>query len=485
MYRDFYHDIDFWENGGCYQHPTFIGAAMGVADLVGGGLLGSAASAAVTGAVIGGGISAVTGGNVLQGALTGGLMGGAGGAISGVLGGALSGSGAATATGADIANAAASSGVTLDSTTAASLASAGYTPAQISAIASNANGAMTASDWSTLASNPIVQTSSGIQLPPGLSPSAQQFLGSGAGQQVLGGLLQGAGALYAGGNAGQAGSTIANAATATGSQLANAATTAGAQQVAGLNNAQTSVNSTLANIQGLQAPTLAAGTTALNNLSQGLQKGGQFNTPFTMAMAQNMPAYQFALGQGSQSINNAAAAGGTQLSSANTQNLGNYASGLAAQYENQAFNQNLAQNQQALGGLQNLTNVGQNAQQQTQQALTQAGLNSQQIATGIGATNANATTGAANSLASGQMTAANANANALTAQGNIATNATGGIANNLATGYGLNSVAAPTTTAVGAVPYTPAVAPAPTVANTNFLQNSGGFGNPTTTNAFG
>ena len=139
-------------------------------------------------------------------------------------------------------------------------------------------------------------------------------------------------------------------------------------------------------IQSTYAPYTGVGATAIGNLAKGagnvapgsLQASG--GPGFNMATAANNPAYNFALQQGLGAINNQADVTGTSMSSANLANLGQYATGLASQTENQAFNQyvqqqNLnnsaaAQNASLLGGI---ANTGLNAAGGVASGLTNTG----------------------------------------------------------------------------------------------------------------
>lgn len=105
-------------------------------------------------------------------------------------------------------------------------------------------------------------------------------------------------------------------------------------------------------------PYMDTGAAANAQLATGLQAGGQFNTPFTMAKAQNTPAMQTALTQGMNAIQNSAAAKGGLLGTNTLASLSDYGQQTGAQYENQAFNQNLQENAQAMGGLENLSGTG-------------------------------------------------------------------------------------------------------------------------------
>ena len=90
-------------------------------------------------------------------------------------------------------------------------------------------------------------------------------------------------------------------------------------------------------------------------------------------------------------MGNQAAMGGQQLSANTTQGIGTLAEGLAAQYENQAFNQNQQQNQFAENSLQSIAGIGQTAVQTGNANLTNLGNNQ-----------AGATVGSAGATAAGQ-----------------------------------------------------------------------------------
>lgn len=185
--------------------------------------------------------------------------------------------------------------------------------------------------------------------------------------------------------------------------LAGGYTDAANQSVAGMNQALGTAKDVLGQQSALQQPYIGAGTQALDTLSKGLLPGGQFNRGFTMADAQNMPAYQFALEQGKQAIDASAARGGTQLSSNNINSLTTFAEGTAAQYQQQAFNQWMAQNNLTLGGLQNMVHTGQVSASQLQNALQQYGVSAETIQQNIGAAQGAGTLGAAKANAAGQM----------------------------------------------------------------------------------
>ena len=174
-------------------------------------------------------------------------------------------------------------------------------------------------------------------------------------------------------------------------------------------------------IQSTYAPYTGVGATAIGNLAKGagnvapgsLQASG--GPGFNMATAANNPAYNFALQQGLGAINNQADVTGTSMSSANLANLGQYATGLASQTENQAFNQyvqqqNLnnsaaAQNASLLGGI---ANTGLNAAGGVASGLTNTGNSITNLQTAQGTNNANSILGQANALAGASNSAGNA-----------------------------------------------------------------------------
>jgi hypothetical protein len=238
-----------------------------------------------------------------------------------------------------------------------------------------------------------------------LSPAATQAAGVQANAatqsaNTLADAYKSAGSVQAGA-ATQAGQQLSMADQQAANMLAGGYTAAAGQQVAGMNQAIGTAGNVLAQQTALQQPYIGAGTQALDTLSKGLLPGGQFNRGFTMADAQNMPAYQFALEQGKQAIDASAARGGTQLSSNNINSLTTFAEGTAAQYQQQAFNQWLAQNNLTLGGLQNMVHTGQVSASQLQNALQQYGVSAETIQQNIGAAQGAGTLGAAKAVSTG------------------------------------------------------------------------------------
>ena len=235
-----------------------------------------------------------------------------------------------------------------------------------------------------------------------LQSGAATAAGQGISNAALSGANMQAGAATTGGQ------RLADAAMQSANMQAQGFQDAAGQQVAGLDKAIAQAHETLNRQEANQRPYMKAGTDALSQLSEGLKPGGQYNRPFTMADAQNMDAYRFALDQGKEAINAAAGAGGTQLSSANLQSLGKFAEGTAAQFQQQAFNQWMAQNNLSLGGLQNMVQTGQISTGQLQQALAQEGISIEAFNKQIGEAQAAGTLGAAQARAAGVTGQANA-----------------------------------------------------------------------------
>lgn len=205
---------------------------------------------------------------------------------------------------------------------------------------------------------------------------------------------------------------------------ANAEVT-GAQQAQALElqnqqAAQGSQATATAQNQAAEQPYQAAGSTAANNLTNIL------NTPFqapTLAQAEQTPGYQFTLGQGTQAINENAAANGTLLSGNTGVALQNYGQGLASTTYQQDYqnalntyqaNANTALQGTQLGqsstaelgqlgqaGAQNLANVDLTGAQQQAQQLNNAAAARASGYLGSAAAWSNAAGGLAHSLAGG------------------------------------------------------------------------------------
>ena len=130
-----------------------------------------------------------------------------------------------------------------------------------------------------------------------------------------------------------------------------------------------------AEIQAKQRePWVEAGKQALTRLQTGLAPGGEFTKRFSMADAQNLPAMQAALQQGTQAIQGSAAAKGGLLSTNTLADLTKFGQQVGAGYQNQAFNQFMAEQEMALKPIQSLAQVGQTEVGATADALSNAAL---------------------------------------------------------------------------------------------------------------
>lgn len=106
-------------------------------------------------------------------------------------------------------------------------------------------------------------------------------------------------------------------------------------------------------------PWVEAGKIALERLQTGLAPGGEFRAQFSMADAMNAPAMQTALATGREAIEQSAASRGGLLTSNTMAGLTEFGQKVGAQYQNQAFNQYLAQLEANLKPIQSLAQVGQ------------------------------------------------------------------------------------------------------------------------------
>jgi len=169
------------------------------------------------------------------------------------------------------------------------------------------------------------------------------------------------------------------------------------------------------------SPYTEAGKAALQSLTAGLADGGEFRHTFTMADAQNTPAMQFAQQQGMDVIQNSAAARGGLLGTNALKQLNQFGQANAAQYEDQAFRQYLANRGANQAGLERAASAGQGA-------AGTLGTGLANIATGAANQSANINQSTGQHISANDINAANATANAI---GNNGTNIA-----NLATGYG-------------------------------------------------
>lgn len=138
------------------------------------------------------------------------------------------------------------------------------------------------------------------------------------------------------------------------------------------------------------APWREAGAQALTDIQTGLAPGGEFSKTFTMADAKNSPAMQEAQRAGTEVIQNSAAAKGGLIGTNAMTDLTKFGQANAAQYENQAFNQYMAEKGQKLGAEQSLAQIGQTTTSQVADNvsnLTLAGANAN-AAGGVASSNA-------------------------------------------------------------------------------------------------
>ena len=151
----------------------------------------------------------------------------------------------------------------------------------------------------------------------------------------------------------------------------------------------------------LQEPWRKAGETALNRLSAGLEKGGEFATPFSQTKFTADPGYAFRLSEGMKALDRTAAARGGLLSGATLKGAQRYGQDLASQEYTNAFNRYYAERTNMLQPLQSLAGVGQSSANTLSSAAGQLG--SQIGSNIIGAGNAAAagTVGSANAIAQG------------------------------------------------------------------------------------
>lgn len=171
-----------------------------------------------------------------------------------------------------------------------------------------------------------------------------------------------------------------------GASVADAAISASAAKYGADLQAQAAANSLAFNqsvyndTKANQAPYVAAGQTAINNLSAETAPGGSLNTPWSTPFSfsgvnlQNDPAYQFDLDQGTQAMQRSAAAQGGLVSGGALKDLNNYAQGYASNQYQQSY-------QNALSNYQTAYNVFENNQANS--------FNRQAAVAGIGQTSTN------------------------------------------------------------------------------------------------
>lgn len=125
-----------------------------------------------------------------------------------------------------------------------------------------------------------------------------------------------------------------------------------------LGNINSGITGATNTIKQYAQPYTTTGATANQQIYTGVQPGGQFNKPFTMEDASNSAAEQYALTTGIDALQNSAIGKGGILNTNTIAGLEDFAAKNAAQFQNQAFNQRMAENQLALGALENLSGTG-------------------------------------------------------------------------------------------------------------------------------
>jgi len=153
------------------------------------------------------------------------------------------------------------------------------------------------------------------------------------------------------------------------------------------------------------APYRAAGSSALDRITGGLEPGGQFSSTFTSSDLSNDPIYQRALqwatDQGTLAINRGAAARGGLDSGATIKDITNYALNQALLKGNDAFNRWNTQNSNIFNRNADVAGIGQTAVGQTTAAGTNEANNVTDLMTGAGNARAAGIVSGANAINSG------------------------------------------------------------------------------------
>jgi hypothetical protein len=226
---------------------------------------------------------------------------------------------------------------------------------------------------------------------------------------------------------------------------------------------QTGVDALLASLGLGGTGTNLLAANGINSLTFPQAPFPQFN-PTTEALRAT-PGYQFTLGQGLQGVASSNAAAGRGISGAALKGAANYATGLADNTLNTqaniykmnqgiyGMNQGIFQNnlQNVIGPLANLTNLGENASNQTGQNSLQSVGQSNAALQSAAASQAAGTVGSANAISGGLQTAANVPLNTLLFQKLLTSNNSGGSGFNSPLAFGGTSTPqiGSDTTAVG------------------------------------
>jgi hypothetical protein len=357
-------------------------AGGGLLPLAGGAIndatgLGSTLSTGIAGAGIGAAKSALTGGNVGLGALTGGIGGAVqGSGIAGNIKGSLTGAGVPSGVAGAVTNGGinyAVGGVTGLAAGALMGNPGGAQPSGsvLSQGAQGNNGNMATSTGSALMGSNIPAYIQGGSMgnivpsagsPTGYVPAAGASTDSTLASTITGalpGVLQGAAGVYGSQNAAQA------------------------QQNAD-NSAINTQQSTLGNINNIWATQQQTGQGANTALQSSLGLNGQPADPSNFL---NMPGYQFAVQQGTQAIQRQAAAMGSAYTPNTAEAVGQYVTGTAAQDYNTYISQLMG-----AAGLGSTANTGMAT------AAQQTGANISTLQQNIGQAQASGVSGAANAV---------------------------------------------------------------------------------------
>lgn len=211
-----------------------------------------------------------------------------------------------------------------------------------------------------------------------------------------------------------------------GSQAATSAANAeqeGAKQAeSSIQQDQTSAlgaqNTALTNIQGAEAPYQSLGQTGANNMANLINQG--FQAP-TLAQAEQTPGYQFELQQGTQALDENAAANGTLMSGNTGVALQQYGQNLASTNYQQAYQNALNSYMTNLGAAQSAAGLGLSSTGQ----LASANM-------GVAGNTANIDMNAAQQMSQQYNNAAAARASGYLGSANAWSNAAGGMAAGLA-----------------------------------------------------
>ena len=152
--------------------------------------------------------------------------------------------------------------------------------------------------------------------------------------------------------------------------------------------------------QALEKPWLDVGKNALARLSTGLERGGEFGTPFTQTNWQQDPGYAFRLEEGQRALDRSAAARGGLISGNALKAAQRYGQAMGSQEYQNAFDRYYREREAMLNPLQSLARVGQTTAQSLGGAAGRYGESAGALASQTGASSANALMTAGNARAS-------------------------------------------------------------------------------------